>query len=102
MKEGDIVPLGEVDDPPVAVSTPGPNIPAVHPRQHARQPDAVMFTVLINQNGDVETVRMLQKSSNSQLNAILTDLVKTWKYQPAKKNSLRVKVWKTVPMTIKK
>ncbi len=101
MKEGDIVPLGEVDDPPVAVSTPGPNIPS---SIRASMPDSqtLMLTVLINQNGDVETVRMLQKSSNSQLNAILTDLVKTWKYQPAKKNSLRVKVWKTVPMTIKK
>ena len=46
-----------------------------------------MFTVLINQNGDVETVRMLQKSNNSQLNTILTDLIKTWKYKPALKNS---------------
>jgi TonB family protein len=101
VKEGDIVPLGDVDVPPVAVATPGPNIPAAI---RAAMPDSqtLMLTVLINQNGDVETVRMLQKSSNSQLNAILTDLVKTWKYQPAKKNSLRVKVWKTVPMTIKK
>jgi serine/threonine protein kinase/CheY-like chemotaxis protein len=101
VKEGDIVPLGEVDAPPVAVSTPGPNIPA---SIRATMPDSqtLMLTVLINQNGDVETVRMLQKSSNNQLNAILTDLLKTWKYQPAKKNSLRVKVWKTVPMTIKK
>jgi outer membrane biosynthesis protein TonB len=50
----------------------------------------------------VETVRLLQKSNNSQLNTILTDLVKTWKYQPAQKNSVRVKVWKTIPLTIKK
>jgi TonB family protein len=62
----------------------------------------VMFTLLINQNGDVETVRLLQKSNNAQLNTILTELVKTWRYQPATKNSVRVKVWKTVPMSIKK
>ena len=101
VKEGDIVPLGDVDVPPVAISTPGPNIPATI-RAAMPVSQTLMLTVLINQNGDVETVRMLQKSNNSQLNTILTDLVKTWKYQPAKKDSLRVKVWKTVPMTIKK
>jgi serine/threonine protein kinase/DNA-binding response OmpR family regulator len=101
VKEGDIVPLGEVDVQPVAVSTPGPSIPSsIRSSMPASQ--TLMLTVLINQNGDVETVRMLQKSKNSQLNTILTDLLKTWKYQPAKKNSVRVKVWKTVPMTIKK
>jgi len=62
----------------------------------------LMFTVLINHNGDVETVRLLQKSNVGQLNTILSELIKTWKYKPAVKDSLRVKVWKTVPMTIKK
>jgi serine/threonine protein kinase/CheY-like chemotaxis protein/outer membrane biosynthesis protein TonB len=101
VKEGDIVPLGEVDSQPVAISTPSPIIPAAI---RATMPDsqALMLMVLIDQNGDVETVRMLQKSNNSQLNTILTDMLKTWKYQPARKNSVRVKVWKTVPMTIKK
>ena len=62
----------------------------------------VMFTMLINHNGDVETVRLLQKTNNGQLNTILIELIKTWKYKPAVKDSVRVKVWKTVPMTIKK
>jgi serine/threonine protein kinase/outer membrane biosynthesis protein TonB len=101
VKEGDVVSLGEVDTPPVAVSTPGPNIPASI-RSSMADSVAVMFTILINHNGDVETVRMLQKSNNSQLNTILTELIKGWKYQPAVKNSVRVKVWKTVPMSIKK
>ena len=101
VKEGDIVAINEVDVQPVAVSTPSPNIPA---SIRGTMPDSVtvMFTVLINHNGDVETVRMLQKTNNNQLNTILTDLVKTWKYQPARKNSLRVKVWKTVSLTVKK
>jgi serine/threonine protein kinase/CheY-like chemotaxis protein len=101
VKEGDIVPLNEADVQPVAVFTPFPNIPA---SIRSSMPDSqnLMFTVLINHNGDVETVRLLQKSNNSQLNTILTDLVKTWKYQPAQKNSVRVKVWKTIPLTIKK
>ena len=101
VKEGDIVPMNDVDVQPLAISTPSPNIPAsILSSMPGSQ--TVMFTVLINENGDVETVRLLQKSKNSQLNTILTDLVKTWKYSPAQKNSVRVKVWKTIPLTIKK
>ncbi len=101
VKEGDIVPLSEVDVQPVATSTPSPSIPASI-RANMFDNQNLMFTVLIGQNGDVETVRMLQKSNNSQLNSILTDLLKTWKYKPALKNSVRVKVWKTVTIAIKK
>jgi hypothetical protein len=101
VKEGDIVPMNNVDTQPVAVSTPGPNIPA-SVRNSMQGDQTLMFTLLINHNGDVETVRILQKSSIGQLNNIISDLLKTWKYKPATKDSLRVKVWKTVPMTIKK
>ena len=93
--------MNNVDTPPVAISTPGPNIPA-SVRSSMQGDQTLMFTVLINHNGDVETVRLLQKSNIGQLNTILSELIKTWKYQPATKDSVRVKVWKTVPMTIKK
>jgi len=101
VKEGDIVSLNEADVQPVAISTPSPNIPSTILSSMPNS-QTLMFTVLINQNGDVETVRILQKSNNNQLNTILTDLIKTWKYSPAQKNSIRVKVWKTIPLTIKK
>ncbi len=101
VKEGDIIPLNDADVQPVAISTPSPNIPSTILSSMPNS-QTLMFTVLINQNGDVETVRILQKSNSSQLNTILTDLIKTWKYSPAQKNSVRVKVWKTVPLTIKK
>ncbi|MBE0664681.1 MAG: energy transducer TonB [Candidatus Aminicenantes bacterium] len=101
VKEGDIIPLNDADVQPVAISTPSPNIPSAILSSMPNS-QTMMFTVLINQNGDVETVRILQKSNNSQLNTILTNLIKTWKYSPAQKNSVRVKVWKTVPLTIKK
>ncbi|MBU4268670.1 MAG: protein kinase [Acidobacteria bacterium] len=101
VKEGDIIPLNDADVQPVAISTPSPNIPSTILSSMPNS-QTLMFTVLINQNGDVETVRILQKSNNSQLNTILTDLIKTWKYSPAQKNSVRVKVWKTIPLTIKK
>jgi TonB family protein len=101
VKEGDIVPLGEVDVPPQAVSTPIPSVPASI-RSILTDNVSVMFTILIGSNGDVETVRLLQKSNNAQLNSLLTEQIRAWKYQPAMKNGVRVKVWKTVPISIKK
>jgi serine/threonine protein kinase/CheY-like chemotaxis protein len=101
VKEGDIVSINEVDVQPVAVFTPAPSIPASI-RSSIPVSVTVMFTVLIDHNGDIETARLLQKSNNAQLNNILSDLIKTWKYKPATKNSVRVKVWKTVPIAIKK
>lgn len=101
VKEGDIVPLNEVDVQPVAVSTPQPNIPdSIRAAMSGSQ--TVTFSVLINHNGDVETARMLIKTNNGQLNGILLDTVKSYKFQPAQKNSLRVKVWKSISMSIKK
>ena len=101
VKEGDVVPLNEVDAEPVPISTPAPSIPSSI-RSAMADSQSVIFSVLINHNGDVETVRMLRKTNNGQLNSILTDTVKSYKFQPARKDNLRVKVWKTIPMSIKK
>ena len=101
VKEGDVVPLNEVDVQPVAVSQPAPNIPASI-RSAMADGQAVTFSVLVNHNGDVENLRMLRKTNNGQLNTILTDTVKSYKFQPARKDNLRVKVWMTITMSIKK
>ena len=101
VKEGDIVPLNEVDAEPVAISSPAPRIPDSI-RSSMADSQSVIFSVLINHNGDVETVRMLRKTNSGQLDSILTETVKSYKFQPARKDNLRVKVWKTIPMSIKK
>jgi serine/threonine protein kinase/DNA-binding response OmpR family regulator len=101
VREGDIIPLSDVDKQPVVVAKPDPIIPSAL-RTSMAIGQTVLFNILINQNGDVEVGRLLQKTNNSQLNAILTATIKTWKYTPAIKNGVRVKVWKTVPLIIKK
>jgi TonB family protein len=101
VKEGDIIPLNDVDKAPVAVSTPAPIISS-NMRTNMADSQTMLFNILINQNGDVESARLLQKSNNSQLNTALIATIKTWKYTPAIKNGVRVKVWKTVPLVIKK
>ncbi|MBN2399541.1 MAG: protein kinase [Candidatus Aminicenantes bacterium] len=101
VKEGDIIPLSDVDREPQVVSKPDPLI-AASMRSSLSATQSVLFNILVNQNGDVEIARMLQKTNNSQLNNILMATIKTWKYTPALKNGVRVKVWKTVPLIIKK
>ena len=101
VKEGDIIPLKDVDKAPVVVSKPAPRIyPNMRTNMAANQ--TVLFSILINQNGDVETAFLLKKSNNAQLNMVLIATIKTWKYTPAIKNGVRVKVWKTVPLIIEK
>lgn len=101
VKEGDVISLNDVDKAPLAVSEPAPVIPA-NIREIMTDNQNVMFSILINQNGDVEVARLLQKSNNTQLNTVLIATVKTWKYTPAIKNGVRVKVWKTISRIIKK
>ncbi len=101
VKEGDVVPLGDVDVQPVTISQPQPSIPDSI-RSSMPDSQSVTFTVLIDHNGNVETARMLRKTNNAQLNTILLDLIKTYKFQPAQKNSVRVKVWKSISMSLKK
>ncbi len=65
VKEGDIVLAGRSRHPAGRRLHAGAEHPVLHPLQHGRQRQTVMFTILINQNGDVETVRLLQKSNNA-------------------------------------
>jgi len=99
--EGDILSLSEVDIQPVAIYNPGPVVP-LYIRSNISSNITLMFSLLIDSNGDVESVRLLKKSDNADLDAMLISHLKTWKYQPATKNNMRVKVWKTVPISIKK
>lgn len=101
VKEGDIIPLNDVDKAPVVVSKSDPVIPS-NMRDSIAASQTVLFNILINQKGDVEIASLLKKTNNSQLNAVLIANIKTWKYTPATKNGVLVKVWKTVTLIIKK
>jgi hypothetical protein len=90
VKEGDIIPINDVDKAPVIVSKPDPIIPSSM-RTNMAVSQTVLFNILINQNGNVEIARLLQKTNNAQLNTVLIATIKTWKYTPATKDGVRVK-----------
>jgi serine/threonine protein kinase/DNA-binding response OmpR family regulator/outer membrane biosynthesis protein TonB len=101
IKEGDTVSINEVDVAPVPVSMPPIELTNRETRA-LNAAETVMATYLIDHNGNVETVRIIKKSSVKRINDLIEKTIGGWKFKPAIKNNVKVKVWKTIPLTIKK
>ncbi|MCX6582070.1 MAG: protein kinase [Candidatus Aminicenantes bacterium] len=101
VSEGDIIALSEVDTPPVGISTPAVEITPLDTRT-LRADEMVMAGYLVDHNGNVVEVRLIKKSSAKKINTAIEKTIAVWKFKPAIKNNVRVKVWKTISLTIKK
>ena len=91
IKPGQLISLSEADVKPVAVSTPAPKLTR---SQKLRQ--SVIVMALIDHNGNVEKVRILRKSRSKKIDSVITQTIMGWKYKPAEKDGVKVKVWKTI------
>jgi len=91
IKPGQLVSLAEADVKPAGVSTPAPKLTR---SQKLRQ--SVIVMALIDHNGNVEKVRMLRKSRSRKIDSVITQTIMGWKYKPAEKDGVKVKVWKTI------
>ncbi len=97
IKEGDIVPLDSSVNPPKPIKTPKPTYPSKAKilRAHA----TVITRILINHRGEVEKVRIitvLPPRNRALFSESVKNSLKKWKYKPAEKNGVKVRVWKTV------
>ncbi len=101
IKEGQVFPVTELDTQPIPISTPQPKLSEIIKRSMTSE-QTVMVSFLIDHNGDVEIVKLIRKSTIKKLNSLIEETVKQWKFKPAAKDNVRVKVWKTKTMTIKK
>jgi len=91
IKPGQLISLIEVDVKPVSVSTPPPKLSR---SQKLRQ--TVMVMALIDHNGNVEKVRMIRKSRSKKIDTAIIQTILKWKYKPAEKDGVKVRVWKTI------
>ncbi|MDI6699037.1 MAG: TonB family protein [Candidatus Saccharicenans sp.] len=94
---GDLLPLNMVDVEPKIIKTVEP----VYPEADRRLGNSgqVLLNVLISENGDVleaAVIRGIKGSVALEKEAI--NAVKRWKFLPAEKNGVKVRVWK--PVTI--
>lgn len=101
IKEGQIVPISGVDSPPVPIFNPRLEISIRYTRT-LRSNEKIFINYLIDHNGNVETVRIIRKSSSKKINSLIKKNISGWKFKPATKDNVRVKVWKTISLIIKK
>ncbi len=94
VKEGDLVPLTDdvVKPVPVKKVKPKYTLAAKRKRVHG----TIIAQALIDENGNVVEVRILRKMRTPYgLDKEVMKALKKWKFEPAKKNGVKVKVYDT-------
>jgi len=101
VKEGDILSPSQVDTQPIPISTPDITV-SRSIRRLLTSDQQILVSYLVDHNGNIETVKVLKKSSLKKLNTLIIETIQNWKYKPATKNNIKVKVWKNKWISIQK
>jgi TonB family protein len=100
VKIGDLVPIEEVDSPPLVLESPDPVYPPLAFR-NGEEGEVVLY-VLISESGGVTSVQIAPGSSTKMgFTQAAETAVRKWKFSPATKDGVRVKVWKKITITFK-
>lgn len=101
VKLGDLVPLQMVDFPPRIIRQVQPVYPSA--ALDIGLEGSVLINALISENGDVIKAVILKGiKSEFGLNKSAVNAVKQWKFRPALKDGIRVKVWKPIAIAFRK
>ncbi len=92
IKKGQPIPLESVTQKPVKKEAPEPVFPRAIQKKYKGQTITVDSNILINENGNIDKVKILGKVSTDLKLTIFSTLT-SWKYKPAKWNKKNVKVW---------
>ena len=100
VKEGDLVEMGNGVVPPEPIYSPKPLYPPLAERQ--RISGTVLLAVLVDENGAVQDVQVLRPiTPDLGLTAAAVAAARTWRYKPATKDGVRVKVRITQAITFR-
>ncbi len=95
INEGDLVPISQVDIQPRPVKIVEPKYPELAKQMGLE--GIVVVNALISEKGDVIKTEILRGIKNgSSLEQAAEAAVRQWKFTPAVKNGLKVKVWKPI------
>ena len=101
VEAGDLIPLEDVDIEPEIAKRADPKYPSVAFQRGVG--GKVLINVLISESGDViETALIKGIPGPYGFNEDCIDAVRQWKFVPAFKNGVKVKVWKAISFTFKK
>jgi serine/threonine protein kinase len=95
-KEGDQIPLTEATVKPVKISGNPPAINASLKNKYKGQTITSTALILVDENGDVTKIKILTGNVANDIKSVLEDTLSKWKYSPAQKDNVKVKVWLTV------
>jgi outer membrane biosynthesis protein TonB len=96
VKEGDQLSLNEVTAKPEKISGTPPSINASLKNKYKGKTMTVPAIILVDENGDVTKIKILTGNVAADIKALLEDTLYKWKYTPAMKDNIKVKVWLTV------
>jgi protein TonB len=96
---GALVDAGEIDTAPVSLSRKLP-VYSMQARQ-LRLQGTVVMRVLVNEQGTVDDVVLVEGVNGADLNNAAIRAAKSWTYRPATKDGVPVKVWKTEQIVFK-
>jgi TonB family protein len=100
VKEGDLVELSAVTEPPKQVKTTTPVYPPT--AQSLGVEGMITVNALIDEKGNVIDTGILKGIQDDKgLSRAAETAVKKWKFQPARKNGVAVKVWKPFVIAFK-
>jgi protein TonB len=100
VNEGDLVDLASVAEPPLTLKTVDPVYPSAAQRFGVE--GSITVNALIDEKGNVIDTGILKGIQDDKgLGKAAETAVKKWKFQPAKKGGVNVKVWKPVVIVFK-
>jgi len=101
-KTGDLVPLKDAK-PPQLLKKTNPRYPSAVKMMRLKK-CKLICRILISHTGDVESVRAISSiptKAKKYLEPEAKRALMKWKYKPAEKDGVKVKVWKTVTLSFK-
>ena len=92
ISRGELANYDELDSPPASLNRA---LPAYTSRaRELRQHGSIFLNVLVDENGKVKDVQVIQGIPDSDLNTAAENAARAWSYAPPTKGGVPVKVWK--------
>jgi TonB family protein len=100
VKEGDLVPLTDDVIKPEIIKRSTPSMPSL--ARQLRKTGQVIVRVLVNENGSVADAKLVNETPKGfGFGKAATDAAMEFKYKPARKGNVKVKVWDTIFFTFR-
>jgi serine/threonine protein kinase/type II secretory pathway pseudopilin PulG len=99
VKVGDLVAITEVTKKPQKLNEKNPTFSTIQRKKYQGTSRTVRAMLLIDETGAVADVKLIG-SIPEELKSPIEKALRKWKYAPAEKNNIKVKVWHSVALTV--